>query len=633
MAAYNGVNGATMTESPLLTDVLKDEWGFDGVVMSDWFAARSTVAAGNGGLDLAMPGPGGPWGDALVDTVRAGEVDEAAVDDKVVRLLRLAARVGALDGVAPAARRPAAWSDQEVSAELRAIAAASFVLARNEGVLPLDGAALRRVALVGPNAAVARTLGGGSATVFPAHTVSPLDGLRAALGPGVRVDHAAGPRAHARIPPAAAGLLWMPDGSGPGVEIRFLAADGLVLGGERRFGGAYAWMGTFGDDVPFDRVGAVELHGRVRAAAAGEHVIGCSGKGRFALTIGDAPPVELELDLPPGADIAEAHMRPPQDGVTVVLEEGEEIAVALRHELDEPPPDSVSIPGAMFQLNVDPRIRPMPRRSTRRSGERRLRTPPSSLSGPPRRSRARASTAAHSRCPAARTSCAARRRASPRTVSWSIRAHPCCCPGPRRSRPCCSSGSQAGVRPRARGRAARRRRAGRTAADDLAGRDEALPSTRPDDGVLAYEEDLFIGYRAYDRDGRAPLFPFGHGDGYTAWEYGALEAPTGIAAGADAVVRLRVRNVGRRAGREVVQLYAERPGSEVERPPRWLVSFAVVDAGPGEEAAAELTIPARALAHWDEIEQTWRSEPGAFRIVAGRSSRDLRCSTELIVRI
>src|SRR6478752_6309552 len=86
MAAYNAVNGPTMTESPLLRDVLKDEWGWDGLVVSDWGAARSTEGAGNAAMDLAMPGPGGPFGDALVAAVREGVVSEAAVDDKVARL-------------------------------------------------------------------------------------------------------------------------------------------------------------------------------------------------------------------------------------------------------------------------------------------------------------------------------------------------------------------------------------------------------------------------------------------------------------------------------------------------------------------------------------------------------------------
>src|SRR3954451_18233930 len=128
MAAYNAVNGALMTESPLLRDVLKDEWAWDGLVVSDWGAARDTVATGDAALDVAMPGPSGPWGDALVAAVRAGEVSEAAVDDKVLRVLRLAARVGALDGAAPAPGAPD-------PALLRSTAARSFVLARNHGAL------------------------------------------------------------------------------------------------------------------------------------------------------------------------------------------------------------------------------------------------------------------------------------------------------------------------------------------------------------------------------------------------------------------------------------------------------------------------------------------------------------------
>ena len=101
MAAYNGVNGSTMTESPLLRAILHDEWGYDGLVMSDWTATRATEAAARAALDLAMPGPAerfGPWGDALLEAVRAGQVDEALIDDKVLRILRLAARVGGLDG-------------------------------------------------------------------------------------------------------------------------------------------------------------------------------------------------------------------------------------------------------------------------------------------------------------------------------------------------------------------------------------------------------------------------------------------------------------------------------------------------------------------------------------------------------
>ena len=113
MAAYNSVNGSRMTEhTRLLRDVLKGEWGFTGVVVSDWDAARSTVPAAQAGLDLAMPGPDGPWGAALVRAVRDGTVAEEVIDDKVLRLLRLARMVGALtepDGTAPDGTARTGW--------------------------------------------------------------------------------------------------------------------------------------------------------------------------------------------------------------------------------------------------------------------------------------------------------------------------------------------------------------------------------------------------------------------------------------------------------------------------------------------------------------------------------------------
>ena len=124
--------------------------------------------------------------------------------------------------------------------------------------------------------------------------------------------------------------------------------------------------------------------------------------------------------------------------------------------------------------------------------------------------------------------------------------------------------------------------------------------------MLSYDEGLFVGYRAYDRDGREPLFPFGHGLGYTTWEYLAVEP-------ADGHVTVRLRNAGARRGREVVQVYASRPDSAVERPPRWLAGFAVVEADPGEQVAVDVTIEPRALAHWDG---GWTVEPGAFRFEA-----------------
>src|SRR5580704_8820533 len=132
MSAYNSVTGVSMTNNAALQcGVIKDEWGFDGVIVSDWLAARDTVAAAVGGLDIAMPAMGSPWGDKLVAAVRDGQVPEAVVDEQVRRVLRLAARVGALAGVpesVPAARRPGAIDGVSLA---RQLAARSFVLAAN----------------------------------------------------------------------------------------------------------------------------------------------------------------------------------------------------------------------------------------------------------------------------------------------------------------------------------------------------------------------------------------------------------------------------------------------------------------------------------------------------------------------
>ena len=159
------------------------------------------------------------------------------------------------------------------------------VLARNEGsVLPLDPRSLRRVAVIGPNAVVPRTLGGGSATVFPPYRACPLDGLRAALGRDVTVSYSSGVRSHTRIPRARPALLRLPGRTGPGTLVEFVADDGTVLGTERRVGGFYTWR-SLPEGVRSARLASVRVTTAVRAVASGPHVIGCSGHGRFRLTL------------------------------------------------------------------------------------------------------------------------------------------------------------------------------------------------------------------------------------------------------------------------------------------------------------------------------------------------------------
>ncbi len=149
MAAYNDVNGVPSTEQHhVINEIVKGEWGYSGLVVSDWFATKTAAAAANGGLDLVMPGPHGPWGEALVRAVQSGQVAEAVIDDHLGRLLRLAGRTGALGSprLYPA-ELPAPASPQRVEALTRLAAQGMTVLANRDSTLPLAPGG--RIALIG----------------------------------------------------------------------------------------------------------------------------------------------------------------------------------------------------------------------------------------------------------------------------------------------------------------------------------------------------------------------------------------------------------------------------------------------------------------------------------------------------
>jgi beta-glucosidase len=663
MAAYNGVNGTTMTESPMLRTILQEEWGFDGVTMTDWFAGRSTEPAANAGLDLMMPGPVGPWLELLVDAVRAGRVSEDAIDDKVRRVLRLAERVGAL-GAPPVSVEP--WSDDEIGRELRATAAAGFVLVRNTAtppdpdnlsqtpLLPLDVGALHSIAVLGPNAAHGRTLGGGSALVFPPYTVSPLAGLRAALPSSVRVDTATGVHPHTRLQPADAALLETPDGD-EGCEIRFLDAEGTVLGSEIRRRSTFNWNGTFATDVPAALVTAIELRTRLRVPTTGTWLLGASGLGRFRLSADDQEVFDSILELPPGADPVEGLMTPPQQGAPLELYEGHLVDIVLLHEPAAVATSAFGIAMLGFQLNASaPYIGDdaeilhavtlaaaadvavvVVGTTEEVESEGYDRT---SLALPGRQDELVRRVAA----------------ANPRTVVVVNAGAPVLLPW-RNQVPAVLLTWFPG------------QEFGNALVDVLLGvvepggrlpttwpQDEqaGLPSTEPIEGALAYQEGLHIGYRRFLRDSVEPAYWFGHGLGYTTWEYdsalvdgpdqsGADQvsaeqvAAAGVSAkqvGADRLdesaqgpvrVSVDVRNSGARRGREVVQIYLSKPDSALERAVRWLAGHAAVEADPGEKATVEILVPRRAFAHWDTATGSWDVEPGQYEIHIGRSAADL----------
>jgi beta-glucosidase len=643
MAAYNSVNGHTMTESPMLRDILKGQWGFDGVVVSDWRATR-TVAAATAGLDLVMPGPSGPWGPSLAAAVRDGLVSETAIDDKVTRLLRLAGRVGALDpgafrddGLArTGAGIPRTWTDEQAREALRATAAAGFVLARNErSLLPLDRRALRRVAVIGPNAAMPRTLGGGSATVFPPYIVSPLDGLSAALGPDMTISHSPGVRSRIRIPLARLGLLTLPGSTEPGALVEFVTKDGTVLHAENRAGAFYTWR-TLPESVPVAELAAIRVTTTVRAQEAGTYRIGCSGDGRFRLVLAGALAFDRHLALPDGTDPTAAYSRPPQHAASISLHAGQPVEVILEYRAEGPRSQtSFDLGGIAFQFNIEEPHLPDDKEIACAVELAKGADVAVVVVGSTEETESEGFDRASLDLPGRQDELVRRiAEANPRTVAVVNTGAPVLLPW--------ADDVPAVLLTFFPGQ-----EYGNALADVLLGQLEPggrlpvtwpdsadnLPVTHPADGTLTYSEGLNIGYRHFEATGHQPRYAFGHGMGYTTWAYLSAEV---LAADAEAppphsradvdggvILRVRVRNSGKRHGRETIQVYASRTASAVKRPTRWLAGFANVEAGPAAEATADISVPLRRFAHWDTVSGGWTVEPGDYLLSVGRSSRDL----------
>ena len=652
MAAYNSVNGALMTEhAGLLSGVLKGEWGFTGVIVSDWSAARSTVPTAQAGLDLAMPGPRGPWGAALVDAVRSGAVAEEVIDDKVLRLLRLARQVGALAGPGldgaildgalgpapvqppgpPAPVRPAPVRPAPVRpALLRRAAAASMVLLQNEDwALPLDPAAIRTVAVLGPNAVHPVIQGGGSAAVIPGGLSTPADALREALAGQAEVTVAAGCQTWEMVPEPPPRTLRDPVSGEPGVRVEYRDSGGAMLGSEHRQSTVFAWWGDDGlpPGIGWGESGTVTVAATFRAEVTGPHMVGAAGVGRLVLAVDGQPIADEETPVP--ADPVETMTRPGQVMGTVWLAAGQETAVRLdfRPSADAEGPLAVRV-GIVAAPDEDTALDEAVQAAAAADVA-------VLMVGSAETTESEGFDRETLRLPGRQDELIERvSAANPRTVVVVNAGMPVLMPWAGRV----AAVLYAWLPGQAIGEAL---------ADVLLGVAEPggrLPVTMPvreadcpvlravpADGRLGYDEGLLIGYRGYDAAGTTPLFPFGHGLGYTTWSYESLAAGSPVlAAGADLTIGVTVRNTGQRPGREVVQAYVAGPAAD-GRPVRVLGAFGSAVAAPGETALVTLTVPARVFARYDEQAAQWIWPSGEFTVAVGRSSRDLGLHTAVTV--
>ncbi|MGW2336054.1 glycoside hydrolase family 3 protein [Streptomyces sp. NPDC001685] len=612
MTAYNTVNGTTMTEHRrLVEEVLRGEWGFDGVNVSDWAAARDTAAALDGGLDIAMPGPRTVYGEALARAVRAGEVPETRVDDAVRNVLRLAARVGILPGAEPAVTELPPETDGPALA--REIARRSFVLVRNQDALPLPPGGT--VALIGGAARDARVLGGGSATVFPARTVSPLDGLTAALPQGA-LTYAVG-----ADPSTELGV------ADKGFTLRAVCrdADGNVLGTGSAPSGHIQWMGSdLPDGVTHETLHSVELTGTFTPRVSGAHTFGIKGIGAFALVI-DGTTYYDDVQRPTKDDPFISFFGAPVPRAQPELTAGTPVEVSLTYVVEHPEDAPLRVVG--FTLAHQEPLRDPDELIAEAAEAARAADTAVVVVATTERVESEGFDRTDLRLPGRQDDLvSAVAAANPRTVVVVNSGSPVELPWREEV-----AAVLLGWFPGQEGGAA--------LADVLTGAEEPggrLPTTWgsladapvtevvPTDGELVYSEGVFIGYRAWEQAGRAPAYPFGHGLGYTTWTYESAEVK-------GSTVRVRVRNTGERPGREVVQVYLAPAEPDAERPARWLAGFAGVQAGPGESGEAVIELPRRAFEVWDETTGAWTFVKGSYEIQLGRSISDRRLTATINV--
>lgn len=595
MAAYNGVNGAPMSENALLAEPLKGEWGWDGVVVSDWGGVYSTTASASAAIDLAMPGPDPHWSDALIEAVRAGQVAEAALDEKVVRLLRLARRVGALGTEIPQARPRSSAADCAPLA--REAAVAGTVLLRNEGdLLPLRAEGLSRIALIGPSALEPRPQGGGSAMVFAPYVVTPQAGLAAALGDAVQVVPTLGaPLSTALRAPHADEL--------DGVRVRWYGPDGALVSEDES---TTTRLFRSSASVPAGS-SSVEVHARFVPSSTGDWRIGFSGVGAFELEI-DGRTVLQDTSVRDRMDMHALLVDPPQSSVRFAARQGEPVEVRLRYQWAE---DFFLFRSGLGvqspRGDEDEEIRKAV--DVARSAEVAV-----VMVGTSEAVESEGFDRKDLRLPGRQDDLVrAVAAVNPRTVVVVNAGSPVEMPWREEVAAILVSwfpGMELGhaVADVLLGAEEPGGRLPTTWPTDLAG--APVVDTTPSEGVLTYEEGLHIGHRAHLRDGTRPAYWFGQGLGYTTWEHLSV---TGTASS----VVVTVRNSGRRRGKEVLQVYAARPDSAIDRPALVLAGFAVVHADAGEEVDVEVVLDRRTLRHWDVDQRRWGVEPGPLVLRAG----------------
>jgi len=623
MSSYNRLNGTYTSEHHwLLTQVLREEWGFDGIVMSDWFGSHSTAPTVNAGLDLEMPGPTRERGEKLVAAVKSGEVKAETIHAAARRILVLLERVGAFaDG---SMYEEQAVDRPEHRALIRKLGVEGAVLLKNDGVLPLQKEALERMVILGPNSADARVMGGGSAQINAHYKVSPLEGIRAALAGGNSITHSAGCTNNR--------LVRMYNGR---LELEFfgsLDCSGPVYHRSLAELGEFIWL-----DMPMPQLKlshfSVRLTGTYRAAESGEHIFGLTNSGLARLYVDGELVVNGFDNWQQGENFfgtANNELRAAKH-----LEAGQTYEIRIDYRAPETKADGLNICALRFGVELplaDAAIEKAVEQAREagvaiifagREGEwdtEGLDLPNMRLPGRQEELIMRVAAVNAKTVIVLQTG-------GPIEMPWLDQVSAVVqfwYPGQELGNAVADVlfGAEPG------GRLAQT--FPRKLADNSAMTHN--PLTYPGkDGHVHYAEGLYVGYRHHDKHAITPLFPFGFGLSYTQFKWDAARLVNAdIEAGAS--IEVDITNTGTREGCELVQIYVRPLAPKIDRPEKELRAFAKLRLKAGETQTAKLKMSLRDLAYFDVKTKGFRVDAGHYELVVAANATDIRSVVPLNIK-
>lgn len=612
MGAYNEYYGTNANQSEhLVKNILKDEWGFKGVLITDWNVDINTYDAAMNGLDIEMGTHVESYDDyflaePLKKMVKEGKVPMAVLDDKVRRVLRVQLSIGMMDRYRLAGSR----NTLEHHSKARRIAEQGIVLLKNDqNILPLQQEAVKTLLVVGPNADREHALGGGSSEVPALYEVTPLEGLRNKLGEQVNITYMR-TRANTDLVPIAADYITTRHWTG--TPAWFMEHS---INGEKPEGSIDTLTNSEYQVTNPNQPEKITLMGDVRATASGTHRFQARASGgSFRVTVNDRELISFTSDDPATRD-AEITMQAGQIANVQIDYEG-----AGSFVLGWETPDDLFTPldtvlEAAKTADAVVYFGGLSHSDDREAIDR-----------------------ADMRLPNGQDAVIDRLlQANPETVVFLIAGSAVEMPWVEKAKTLVWS-SYAG------------QEGGNAFADMLFGEvnpSGKLPITlpyklehnsaiatgdhRPD--VNKYEEGVFIGYRWFDLKNIQPMFAFGHGLSYTDFEFTKLRlSRKTLKKDQTLQVKVTVKNTGKRAGGEVVQVYLHDKEASVQRPYKELKGFAKVFLQPGESKTVTVELDRRDLSFWDETSNGWLAEPGDFEVLVGNASDNILTRADFRLR-